>query len=396
MSQAHAAPAPDFYSYAAVPIQSVVVRGNLIEVFWPHGRGELNGTWLRENTVGHGVDPITREGIGDPAEHRRHELGSAVAIDGDLQITWADGFTHVFGSGWLHSFVANAQLAGSGLVAPVPWVTSAAGSDIGGERRDDLPTFEWPLEPGPGDLLEILNQLLAYGAIRLTGGPVDDDALEHFVGRIAPLRDTNFGHVWDVRAKVDPDSTANTGRSLVPHTDLPTRENPPGFQALHCVENSCVGGLNQMSDALAIVNYLRFAEPDIYEALTTLNWVFQSKGRAIDHRWSGPVVDFGRDDALIIRGFSPVRAYPDMAAADVDRSYEAMARFHDLGADPAFQIESSFVPGDAVIFDNRRMLHARSAYDPTAGMRRLRGCYFDPDDVRSTARVLTRSQRTKS
>jgi gamma-butyrobetaine dioxygenase len=80
-----------------------------------------------------------------------------------------------------------------------------------------------------------------------------------------------------------------------------------------------------------------------------------------------------------------------MAAVDVDRSYEAMARFHTLGADPAFQIESAFVPGDAVIFDNRRMLHARSAYDPTAGMRRLRGCYFDPDDLRSTVRVLTRS-----
>ncbi|MFW2381018.1 MAG: TauD/TfdA family dioxygenase [Acidimicrobiales bacterium] len=391
MSQGQAAPAPDFYGYPPAPIESAAVRRNLVHIVWPHSHGELNGTWLRENTVGHGIDPITREGIGDPAEHRLHKLSSAVVVDGELEVTWSDGLTHTFGSGWLYSFVSDAQTVGAGLAEPVPWVTEAAGPEILGERRADLPTFTWPLDPSNSDLAEILDHLLAFGTVRLTGGPTDDDALEEFIGRIAPLRDTNFGHVWDVRAKVDPDSTANTGRSLVPHTDLPTRENPPGFQALHCVENTCVGGLNQMSDALAIVNFLKSNEPDIYDALTTLDWVFQSKGKAIDHRWQGPVVDFGADGALIIRGFSPVRAYPAMSADDVDRSYEAMARFHGLGADPAFQIESPFVPGDAVIFDNRRMLHARSGYDPEAGMRRLRGCYFDPDDVRSTARVLNRS-----
>lgn len=394
MSQSRLAPSPDFYRYPDVPIQSAVISGNLVEVSWPHGRGQLNGTWLRENTVGHGIDPATREGVGQPSEHRRHALAAVVVVDGELEVLWSDGLSHTFGSGWLHSFVANEQLASAGLTDPVPWVTTAADPAIVGERRCDLPTLDWPVDPSGDELLDILNQLQAYGTVRLVNGPLDNDALEQFVGRIAPLRDTNFGHVWDVVAKVDPDSTANTGRSLVPHTDLPTRENPPGFQALHCVENTCVGGLNQMSDALAIVNHLKVDEPHIYEALTTLNWVFQSKGKEIDHRWSGPVVDFGADGALIIRGFSPVRAYPDMAAEDVDRSYEAMARFHQLGADPAFQIESPFVPGNAVIFDNRRMLHARSGYDPTAGIRRLRGCYFDPDDVRSTTRVLTRSRST--
>lgn len=392
MSQSRPAPPPDFYTYPAVPIESVVMSGNLVEVSWPHGRGQLNGTWLRENTVGHGIDPVTREGVGDPGEHRQHRLASATVVDGELEVGWEDGLTHTFASGWLHSFVSNQQLTTAGLVDPVPWVTPAADATIDGERRSDLPTFGWPVNPSDSALLEILNQLQAYGAIRLVDGPLDDDALERFIARIAPLRDTNFGHVWDVKAKVDPDSTANTGRSLVPHTDLPTRENPPGFQALHCVENTCVGGLNQMSDALAIVRYLKGREPHVYEALTNLNWVFQSKGKGIDHRWRGPIVDFGADGALIIRGFSPVRAYPAMAVGDIDRSYEAMARFHHLGADPAFQIESAFVPGDAVIFDNRRMLHARSGYDPTAGIRRLRGCYFDPDDVRSTTRVLTRAR----
>ncbi|NNE96113.1 MAG: gamma-butyrobetaine,2-oxoglutarate dioxygenase [Acidimicrobiales bacterium] len=387
------AEAPDFYDYPPCPLRAVTVDGNTVILRWGDHKGHLSATWLRENTVGHGVDPVTREGIADPAELRRHRVTKLEVVDGDLEVRWDDGLTYRFPSGWLHSFVAGDQLTDAGLPDPIPWVTTAAPDHMEGERRTDLPTFVWPTTPSGTELLALLTQLMAFGAIRLTDGPVDHDALEGFVRRIAHLRDTNFGHVWDVVAKVDPDSTAYTGRSLVPHTDLPSRENPPGFQALHCVENSCVGGLNQISDALAIVGYLADHEPEIHDALTTLNWIFQSKGKDIDHRWRGPIVDVGSDGSLVIRGFSPVRAYPDMDPEDVDRSYDAIARFHELGADPAFQIESSFQPGDAVIFDNRRMLHARSAYDPTAGTRHLRGCYFELDDVRSTMRVLTRTLR---
>jgi hypothetical protein len=38
-------------------------------------------------------------------------------------------------------------------------------------------------------------------------------------------------------------------------------------------------------------------------------------------------------------------------------------------------------PGDAVIFDNHRMLHARAAY--SGGNRHLQGCYISRDDFRT-------------
>jgi gamma-butyrobetaine dioxygenase len=46
--------------------------------------------------------------------------------------------------------------------------------------------------------------------------------------------------------------------------------------------------------------------------------------------------------------------------------------------------------GDMSTFDNRRVLHARSAFDPTSGDRHLQGCYIDTDELLSRIRVLRR------
>ncbi len=384
--------APDFYRYASRPASLATLCSGLLEVRWPDGTvGTFNGTWLRENSVGFGIDPVTREGIARPADLLGRRLVHVALEAAGAQVVagWDDGLTHRFATAWLHSVAIDGQTAMAGIPRQEPWVTPCAPAHYPGVRRDQLPTSPWPPSANEGDLLD---SLLRHGVVRLAGGPTGRDDLESFARSLGPLIDTNFGRVWDVIAKVDPDSTAYTGRALVPHTDLPTRERPPGFQALHCIENTCSGGLNQIADGLAIVEYLRTCEPDHHDALTTLRWVFMSKGRGIDHRWSAPVVepDAG-DGTIIIRGFSPLRAFPDMPVSDVDRSYAAIARLHELGADPAFRIESSFRPGDAVIFDNRRILHARSAFDPTAGSRHLRGCYLSTDDIRSRARVLGRS-----
>ena len=48
-------------------------------------------------------------------------------------------------------------------------------------------------------------------------------------------------------------------------------------------------------------------------------------------------------------------------------------------------IELTLAAGDAIVFDNRRVLHARTGFDPSEG-RHLQGCYVDIDAIASTAR----------
>ena len=43
-----------------------------------------------------------------------------------------------------------------------------------------------------------------------------------------------------------------------------------------------------------------------------------------------------------------------------------------------------------VMFDNCRLLHGRTAFDPADGLRHLQGCYIDIDGPRSLWRVLRR------
>ena len=44
--------------------------------------------------------------------------------------------------------------------------------------------------------------------------------------------------------------------------------------------------------------------------------------------------------------------------------------------------------GEVLCFDNRRVLHGRSAFDPSSGRRHLQGCYVDRDMVQSRLRAL--------
>ena len=50
--------------------------------------------------------------------------------------------------------------------------------------------------------------------------------------------------------------------------------------------------------------------------------------------------------------------------------------------------EKKLEPGTAVMFDNRRIVHARRAFEEQGGERWLRGAYIDTDVFRSRLRVL--------
>jgi len=107
------------------------------------------------------------------------------------------------------------------------------------------------------------------------------------------------------------------------------------------------------------------------------------------------MVDHGAPGSpLTLRAFYPVRAFPDMAPEDIPRAYRAARRFHQLAADPLFQIRYPFSAGDLVGFDNRRILHGRDGFDPGSGFRHLRGTYVDHDEMYSRLRVLSRHAAT--
>jgi gamma-butyrobetaine dioxygenase len=71
--------------------------------------------------------------------------------------------------------------------------------------------------------------------------------------------------------------------------------------------------------------------------------------------------------------------------------HEALKLFADLCDDPRMRFEKQLQPGDCVVFDNRRVLHARTTFsweEGKEGGRWLKGAYCDGDEVKSKWRVL--------
>lgn len=384
---------PDFYEYNWDSIDAVSVDGHYVVLRWSDGvEYRAFDLWLRENAIGAGgVDPATREGIFDPADHLDETVASVAEAtsDGALRIVWApDGAEAIYHPGWLRHVAVGQHAARSWLPQSTPWTAATLSeppSHDGANILDD-----------PDVLAGWVNDLLEYGIARLRNLPLDPDLGLTLGAQMGAVRNTNFGAIWDVKADVemagaaDTNSTANTNLRLGPHTDLPTRETPPGFQFLHCVVNEVDGGFSTMADGAAVVEALQAEHPEHYEALTTLNWVFFNRGPGIDHRWSGPFIDHGVTNApLTLRAFYPVRAFPDMAPADQPRAYEAMRCFSQMADSERFKIAYPFEPGDMVGFDNRRILHGRDAFE-SGGRRHLRGMYIDQDEIRSTGRVINR------
>ncbi len=384
---------PDFYQYCWTPISHASHHDRFTTISWSDGTTlRAFDLWLRENAVGEGgVDVATREGLLDPADLSDEITVTDVAVTGDgaLSVTFAPSATvALYHPGWLRHVADGEHRPQSWLPEPTNWTPDSLAqppTHDGSVVLENAQVFSgW------------LNDLLRYGLSRLRSCPTSEVFNKELADRIGAIRDTNFGTLWDVKADValagtaDTNSTANTNLRLGPHTDLPTRETPPGFQFLHCLENQAGGGLSTMADGASVVDALASEFPHHYEALSTLNWIFFNRGPGIDHRWSGPFIDHGVAGApLTIRAFYPVRAFPDMAAEDQPRAYAAMRCFSQMAASERFQISYPFEPGDLVAFDNRRILHGRSAFE-SGGKRHLRGMYIDQDEVRSTARVLNR------
>lgn len=384
---------PDFYDYPWTAIESVELDGRFAILRWSDGATlRAFDFWLRENAVGlGGVDLATREGLLDPAElHDGIKMVEAsVSADGSLHVQWTpDGVEAEYHPGWLRHVADGSHRPDSWLPKPLVWTATTIAEpptrDGSAVLIDDVVFGGW------------LEDLLRYGLARLRNCPTDADFNMALSKRIGAVRDTNFGPIWDVKADIDmagfadTNSTANTNLRLGPHTDLPTRETPPGFQFLHCIQNEAGGGHSTMADGAAVVEALRVEHPEHYDALTTLRWVFFNRGPGIDHRWSGPLIDHGVPGSpLTLRAFYPVRGFPDMDPEDMPRAYAAMTCFSRMAASDRFQISYPFAPGDLVAFDNRRILHGREAFE-SGGKRHLRGIYIDQDEVRSTARVVSR------
>lgn len=231
-----------------------------------------------------------------------------------------------------------------------------------------------------------LTALLGSGAAVIENTPNTSGEVGRTAERIGYVRPTNFGTIFDVVSKPDPNNSAYTAAGLDLHTDLPNWASPPDFQFLHSLANEATGGDSTLADGVAIAIALRGRDPGAFEVLATTPVPFRFHDGTDDIRHTGPIIELDSEgEPVAIRFNNWIR---DLDPAAGDRFYDAYLAWWAMLREPANSVSLRLSAGDTLCFDNHRILHGRTEFDPQSGHRHLQGCYVDREMVESRLRRL--------
>ncbi|KAI5481705.1 mannosyl-oligosaccharide alpha-1,2-mannosidase, glycoside hydrolase family 47 protein [Pseudohyphozyma bogoriensis] len=225
-------------------------------------------------------------------------------------------------------------------------------------------------------LYETLTPLLETGIVLVRGVPTKEKAghfteLRKLVERIGSLRRTWYGDLWDVKAEEGSKNIAYTNLDLGLHMDLTHFERPPRYQFLHSLLNASItGGSSYFVDSFHIASLIRTLNPSAYHALTTTPVLFEYKNGGKHTRWARPTIELAPTGEIWAVNYSPPFQGPLLlsleSAADelrLKELHEALSLFAELAAKEENTYRVQLEPGDCVVFDNRRVLHARTAFE---------------------------------
>ena len=350
----------------------VVVRDNGAE-------RPLPALWLRSRNN----DPSERDAVTGQRLVNPHLLPDNLEIteapfDGDaLHLAFSDGFRSRFNPRELLDDV----VLHDGCPAPQPWRADPGPS----------PLYDWNALGQDAVLYQALGEFIRLGFIKIHGTPTEADSILGIARRFGFVRDTNFGPFFEVYTRPGSNDLAYRSVALAPHTDNPYRTPVPGIQLLHCLQNETSGGLSTLADSLAVALQMKREDPEGFALLSRVPVRFA--WRDVDS-WMvavKPIVELDGHGEMAGVHYSPrLDDLPLMPDAETRHYHRARNRLGTLLQDPQYEMRFKLDPGELIMFDNNRVLHGRTAFDPSEGHRQLQGCYIDRDGPRSLYRVLGR------
>jgi len=343
----------------------------------------LHPLWLRERCCdAASMDGRTRQRLQDPSD-----------FPPDLQVTMLSqpsaGFFRIAFSDGHESTFAAAELLDEAL-AP-PGSHDCPPPVLWDGQLTRLPRGRWRADADETEKRAWLESFLTLGFVIFEGVPPEPDAVLRVGAMFGFTRVTNFGALFDVRSTPAASDLAYTSLPLDPHTDNPYRAPVPGIQLLHCLANETRGGLSTLVDGFAVAAALRESEPEAFRILTRTPVQFRYLDADTELTASAAPIELDLTGELKAIHFSPRLDFvPLMEPQQLDAYYRARRLFDHRLRSPEFEIRFLLSAGDLVMFDNCRLLHGRTGFDPAEGLRHLQGCYIDIDGPRSLYRVLRR------
>jgi len=313
----------------------------------------------------------------------RPEISAARLCDDAVEVDWGDGHVSRFDPVWLRAHCLSDAERRRRRPAPRPW---------GAELADALPRMDYATVASAADAhLAFLETLRDTGVVLLGDVPTDRARTEEIAGLVGKLRTTNYG-IFELELKPKPEIAGDMAIALELHTDEPYRIEPPAITFFHVLAQSDAGGDSTMADGLWLARTLADRDPDAFETLATVparHHRTLAEGRAFDV--AAPIFprdEFGRVTGIRLndRGMAPV----DCALDRVEPFYDALRKLLEMIYAGEGRVTVKLQPGEMMVFNNQRLLHGRTGYDPARSHRHVRSCHVDLDEFHSRLRVAYR------
>jgi len=330
------------------------------------------------------IPPDIRPSSTKLIEHRKIE-------DSKIEITWTDGQISHYPVSWLieHCYSTTKQISITKKKIRNQKTLKLWDSEL----MKTLPRVYYEdIYANDEALKNWLEMTKDYGFAILHGVPSELDFLENVVKLFGDIWETNYGSIFDVRTVAKPNNLAYTNLALSLHTDNPYKENVPSLQLLHCLSSSVNGGDSILADGLYIAETLHEKEREKFELLSTVPISFRWYDEKNNQTAKKPVIKLDNEGKIEAIHFNNRAAAPFNLPRDLMESYyDAYRTFAQMLENPKYHIRFRMGPGDLFIVDNLRVLHGRTKFD-CAGIRHLRGCYADRDDLHNKIRTLEKGQ----
>jgi Taurine catabolism dioxygenase TauD, TfdA family/Gamma-butyrobetaine hydroxylase-like, N-terminal len=363
-------------------VESLHVVPSAVQICWADGHRSLyHHIWLRDNCECdrcgyHGDRKQSPLDLPD-------EINPVIAEAGpsELTVTWTNG-------GHLSRF-------------NLRWLRDHCYSDTERARRHpkkslwdsslrELPTADYQMTlTGDAERFKLFSSVREYGFVLLKNVGVLHDEIERLGRAIGYFRETNYGRFFDFR--VNPGSEILTDiPELKPHTDEIFRHVPTGVNMFHCIEpNRDGGGVTTLVDSFTIAAQLRAQDPDAFDLLSRM-----------------PIQHERRIDGQFIRSHNPVftvnfegrvtevrlneRTMSTLSLPEelMEATYCALRKTFRIAYDPVNAIRHCLVAGEALVFDNLRVLHGRTGF---RGERFLREAHVMRDEFFAKLEALEQS-----
>jgi alpha-ketoglutarate-dependent taurine dioxygenase len=365
-----------------------------LTVIW-HDGGEdaYHYVWLRDNLLaGHNLDLATGERMLNFDELPERPLPVSASVEaGDLVIVWEDtGQSCRYPADWLHSnsYARSARNLRSEFFPPTKTWSF--------DNWSNGPSFDFrAIEQSAAAELECLRAFKTYGVVYLRNTPIEQGIAESLCIRLGYVREVAFGRVREIRSDpVNHQNVAFSSDEVNPHADAANYLWPYQVQFLHCIANDARGGDSRIVDARTLAEQFRSDEPVHFSTLARVPVSYRIGSGGHDLRVDAPVIELDNDGKIrMIRFSNQQRRTLSVPHEDVVPFFDAYRAFSKLVNDRENQFHFRFAPGDALMFDNHRILHGRTSFEPATGLRHLQLASTDLDMVDSRIRVLTKEVR---